>query len=216
MAPSPANTKQAQIKKAGSTVFIAVAIASIIVSMSLVLLNILWGNARYNSKVQGQQEIARDTLETNVQVFEELQVSFDELENSNELIPQQPDDKKNSEIILDALPSAYDFPALTSSINNLATMSAVEIQRFEGVDLGEDALQSSNAPTPESIPLEISVEGSYESIAKFLENLENSIRPINVKSLSMNGTTGSIRADISLETYYQPAFDLTIEKETVQ
>lgn len=205
-----------QITKAATQTFIAVAIASVVVSMSLVLLNILWGTAKYNSRVQGQQEETRKVLQSNVEAAPELEKSFRNLEIGDNLLTGQPDDKKNSEVILDALPSKFDFPALATSIDALAARSSVELDTFSGVDLGSGATQSSASPEPEVIPFNVEVKGSYASITKFLKGLEDSIRPISVVSIKLSGTDSNLTASIKAETNYQPAFDLTIQKEVVE
>ena len=74
---------------------------------------------------------------------------------------------------------------------------------------------SSPSPAPEAIPFSVEVEGSYESVAKFLRGVENSVRPIKVVRVDLAGTTNKLRATIDAETSYQPAFDLTIQKEPV-
>ncbi len=208
--------KQSQIKNASAKTFISVAVASVIVSISVVLLNILWNTSKYNARTQDLQTTARNTLKDNIEVVKELEKSFTTLELSSKLIPDQSIKKSNSELVLDALPSKYDFPALVSSINNLAQRSAVKLTSFQGVDLGSSAEQSSTKPVPIDIPFNIEVEGKYDSIAKFLKGMESSIRPMKVMVLNLSGTDSRIHASLTVETYYQPAFDLSIEKRVVE
>ena len=210
------STKHLQIQKASSTVFATVAIASVVVSFCLVFLNILWGTAQFNSRVHDKQEDVRDLLEDNLKAAPELEESFKNLEISASLIPEQPDDKKNSEIILDALPSKFDFPALVSSINNLAKETSVSLRSFQGTDVGEEAAQSSNRPEPVEIPFIIEVEGKYEAVKKFLRGIETSIRPFEVKKLNLSGTDGNMRVNVEAVTYYQPAFNLEVTTEVVE
>ncbi len=215
-AKQSASTKNALIKQASTQTFIAVAVASVVVSMCLVMLNILWGNLKYNSRVHGAQENARDTLQANLDITDELEASFRNLEIGGDLISSQGDDKDNSEIILDALPSKFDFPELASAMENLADKSSVELDSIRGTDLGSDATSSSQNPSPEQIPFGVDVVGSYTNVNKFLKGLENSIRPMKVVSVSLTGTTQKMRASIRAETSYQPAFDLNIRTEVVQ
>lgn len=209
------SAKHVQINKASTQTFIVVAVAAVVVSMSLVLLNILWGNAKFNSKVHGRQEQARDQLIDNIAAVGPLQESFERLEIGADLIQGQPEDKKNSEVILDALPSRFDFPELAVSIDNLARQSSVTLTSFRGTDLGESALTSSPSPFPEQIPFIMDIEGSYQDITVFLSNLENSIRPIKVQSIEMSGIDSKLSISVTAETSYQPAFDLTIQEEGV-
>lgn len=213
---SGSSTKHTQIRQASTQTFITVALASVLVSMALVMLNILWGTAQFNMRVHEKQEIARDALEANIAAVGPLTESFERLEIGSDLIPNQPGDKNNSEVILDALPSRYDFPELAASLNNLAEVSTVQLKSFRGTDLGSDAIQSSPAPFAESIPFSVEVEGSYQGVTKFLSNLEKSIRPMKVLSVGMSGTDSKLTANINIETQYQPAFDLTIRKDGVR
>ena len=210
------STKHSQIRQASTQTFVAVAVSSVVVSMSIVMLNILWETSKFNSSVHDAQGVAKDILETNIEAAKPLQESFDRLEISGNLIPTQADNKKNSEVILDALPSKFDFPELAASISNLAKVSSVELKSFRGTDIGSDATQSSPSPVAEQIPFTMEVEGSYSAVAKFLLNMENSIRPIKTLSLDLSGTDNKLRATINAETSYQPAFDLKIQKRTVQ
>ncbi len=209
------SSKNSQIQKASTQTFASVAIASIIVSTSVVIINILWSNANYNSKVHGVQEEARDTLQSNIDVTAELEESFRRLEIGADLLSDQDPDKKNSEIILDALPSKFDFPELATSMENLAESSSVNLESIGGTDLGSEAASSSPTPVPTSIPFTLGIDGDYASINKFLQGLENSIRPIRVVSINMSGTSDSLRVTISAETTYQPAFDNTIQTQVV-
>ena len=220
MAPNnnkaPATAKHAQIDKASTQTFAAVTVAAIVVSMSLVLLNILWGTSRFNTKVQGELEIARDALQTNLERVGPLQESFNRFEIGDNLIPDQEEEKKNSELVLDALPSQFDFPELAASINNLAEEAGVELSSFNGTDLGSDTSGSSSNPRAQEIPFSMRVVGSYSGISKFLRGIENSIRPITVLSIDLTGSSSNLQASVTAETVYQPAVDLTIQKETIQ
>ena len=220
MAPNnnkaPATAKHAQIDKASTQTFAAVTVAAIVVSMSLVLLNILWGTSRFNTKVQGELEIARDALQTNLERVGPLQESFNRFEIGDNLIPDQEEEKKNSELVLDALPSKFDFPELAASINNLAEEAGVELSSFNGTDLGSDTSGSSSNPRAQEIPFSMRVVGSYSGISKFLRGIENSIRPITVLSIDLTGSSSNLQASVTAETVYQPAVDLTIQKETIQ
>lgn len=209
-------TKHALIEKASTQVFVTVAIASIVVSMSLVFLNILWGTAQFNTRVQDAQEIARDTLEANLEAVPSLAESFNNLELGDDLIPDQPEDKENSEVVLDALPSVYDFPELATSVNNLAKLSSVKMTEFAGEDITESATSAAVDPEPQPVSFSVEVEGSYSAIAKFLRGIENSIRPMNVKSINLAGSRTKLIVAVTVETVYQPAVDLTIQKRTIQ
>lgn len=210
------STKHIQMKKASSTVFISIAVASVLVSFCIVFLNILWNTSKYNTRVHDAQEMVRDTFENNLSAVPELQSSFKNLEIGANLIADQPEDKTNSEVVLDALPSKFDYPALVSSIDNLAKTTAVKLASFQGVDLGESAEQSSTDPAPVEIPVILEVEGSYEAIKIFLKGVEDSIRPFEVTRIELTGTDDALRVLVNMNTYYQPAFNLNLETRIIE
>lgn len=216
MKPMNVTAKHIQIKKASSTVFTAVVIASVIVSFSLVFLNILWGNAKYNTKVQEKLTTARDTLSDNLDKVNDLNTGFRTFEGSAKLIPDQEDNKSNAALVLDALPSRYDFPAVASSMSNLAARTNVTLRAFDGADLNAESPRSSMTPAPTEIPFSVTVEGTYVAVRDFLNGLQNSIRPMNVKTVNYVGSDGALVATFEVVTYYQPAFDTTISKEVIE
>ncbi len=209
------SSKNMQIQKASTQTFIAVTIAAVVVAMALVALNFLWGTAKYNDKVQSRQEEARDTLESNVEVIPDLEEAYRVLELSGALTPDQEPEKENAEVILDALPTKFDFAELAASMENLAKKSSVQLEGFSGVDEGSDASVAVPDPEPLPLPFSVNVSGEYTAVAKFMRGLENSIRPMKVVSVSLTGTSNRLQATFNIETSYQPAFDLNIQKEVV-
>lgn len=215
MAKQLISTKTQQIEKANSVLFATVVIASIVVSFSLVFVQILWKQGRFNARVISAQEVVRDDLKWNIETIPKLEAELVVLENADDLIKGQ-GDKTNSQIVLDALPSEYNFPAIATSFDSLAKKSGVKLTTFKGQDLGDAAPKTSPEPTPTEILFDVGVEGSYENIVKFINSLEVSIRPMKVKKLALAGNTGKLTLDLSLSTYYQPAIDLNLTKRTVE
>ncbi len=207
-------TKQLKIKKSSSAVFATIAVASIIVSFSLVFLNILNGQRSFNSQVHDEKEAVVSTLNANVENINSLSTSFNQLESSADLISSQ--NKKNSAVILDALPSKYDFPAIATAIQNLAQVSGVTLDDFNGSDEELEAVGSSVNPTPIEVDFSVGVTGSYDKVNTFMENVERSIRPINVRNVRLD-TAGSneVRGQFEMTTFYQPTIDLSITTRTL-
>ena len=61
-----AMTKRQLIKKSGSTVVLAMAVAAIVVAFSLVTINFLWDLSQHNSRVIGEKSAASKILKQNV------------------------------------------------------------------------------------------------------------------------------------------------------
>lgn len=206
-------SKKAKIKQSSKTVFLTTMIAAAVVAFSLSFLNVLYGQWRFNERLHAEKEMVRDLLEDNIANAKELKQSFNALEASAPIIPGQ-DDRPNSTVILDALPSRYDYPALASSISELAARSSVELLNFNGDDDEVDAIEKSVRPEEQEIEYTINVQGDYTSILGFIANVENSIRPITLEKMSLSGSTAEMRATFAMITYYQPSVDLNITERT--
>lgn len=200
------STKRQAIDKAKSTVFVAMVIASILVSFSIVTINFLWGLRGYNTRVTAEKESVRDTLEENISNAEALRQSFSTFESGD----------VTSKEVLDALPSKYDFAAIITSLDSLAKRSGMLLTGFTGDDQSAEAMQSSTRPEAIAIPFTIEVEGDYEGLQEFMNNLELSIRPMQVESVEISGSDENITANISISTFYQPQASLDVETKVVE
>jgi len=124
-------------------------------------------------------------------------------------------DGENGKIILDALPSKYDFPALTSSLEKLAQQQSIVASNLSGTDdeVAQQEQAGSASPQPIPIPFSITVAGSHLQIENFVMSFERSIRPIQIQTLSLSAGDDGLSAAISAETYYQPEKILEVKKE---
>lgn len=200
-------TKRDKIIKANSTVFIAVAVASVVVMFSLMSFKFLWERMGYNSRVIAAKTEARDELTKNSSNAEKLVKEFPDLDSSS---------TTNSKTILHALPSTYDYAALATYIEALARQSGVTSPGSVGQDISASAIKTSNTSSPVEIPLSLVVNGSYEAIITFIKNTELSIRPIHITNIEYSGTSDQLKATITAKTYYQPARNLDVDKKEVQ
>ena len=204
---SKAKTRRTKIMQAGSTMFIAVAVAAFIVAVSLVSVRFLWQKKSYNDRVITKKTEARNQIEANVANLDKLSQSYPTLNNSS---------STNSTALLHALPPTYDYASLASSIESLAQRSGVSFTGAIGQDDSANAVASSPTSQPIEIPLSMQVSGSYDAVKAFVTNLERSTRPISVTSVTYAGTNAALRATIQATTYYQPARDLQPSRSTVQ
>lgn len=201
--------KKALIKKAGSQVFIAVIVGSIIVSFSIIFIKFLWDIKSHNDHVWSEKDKAKRTLEKNVKNLDELKSSYLLLDNNENV---------NARTILDALPSKYDYPALATSVENLVTKGSapVVLTGFTGTDQQLEVEQKSSSPKPVEMSFKVTVKGTYGNIESFVGRLQKSIRPMKVVNLTLSGNNDDMEADFNIVTYYQPAQDLTIETKVVE
>lgn len=124
-------------------------------------------------------------------------------------------DGDNAEIVLDALPSKYDAPALASSIEKILTDQNINIS---SLSITDDPAGNSDKPTakPQAMPVSFSFSGSssYAGITKLLQTFESSIRPFDITTLQISGTDTNMQLTAGVTTYFQPAksLDLTATK----
>jgi len=116
------------------------------------------------------------------------------------------------------LPSKYDFPALATSLEKLISTQGLTIMSINGTDeeLTQAVNQTSADPQPVTMPFQIQVAGSYESIRALVADLERSVRPFQVNKVELSGNEGSMTASIDAQTYYQPEKSLNIKTEVVK
>ncbi|HEX7963294.1 MAG TPA: hypothetical protein VF466_01750, partial [Candidatus Saccharimonadales bacterium] len=127
-------------------------------------------------------------------------------------------DGDNATLILDSLPSYYDFPALTTSLEKIIQSQNLTITGITGTDqeVTEGANQSSPNPQAVPMPFQIDVTGSYQSVQALTDVFQRSIRPFQIQTLQLSGDEGSMTAEIGAQTFYQPGKTLNIKQEVVK
>jgi len=240
------STKRIQIDRANSTIVIAVGVVAFVVAFSLIASKSLIARQSYQNKVITAREEARDQLQANIDAISDLKVKYATFVSRQENIINGSSagagerDGDNARIILDALPSKYDFPALASSLEKILVDRNYSIQAISGTD--DEATQNSGqaaaspapnaAPVPQvadstltqqeigtsvEMPFEMSADGSYKGMIELLTVFKNSIRPLYIKSLTLAADDDNkVRVNIKGKSYYQPERTLNITEEVVQ
>jgi hypothetical protein len=208
------SSKHVLVDKANTTVIIAAAIAAAVVVFSLFASKALIDKISYQNKVIDKRATANEQLKKNIDAKDQLVASYTAFNDAPESVIGTAE--SNSKVVLDALPSKYDFPALNTSIDGIITGAGMSVETITGSDLETSAEQSSITPTPIAIPFEFTAKGSYEAAQKLITDLQRSIRPFKIISIDFTASEGgSISVTIAGETYYQPAKDLGIENKKV-
>jgi Tfp pilus assembly protein PilO len=218
------STKRLQISKANRAMITVIALSSFIVIFSLVASRALLNQRSYQSEVVDKQEQAKRQLSENIAATESLVAAYRQFTGRpTNILGGNPAgqgdlDGDNAKIILDALPSRYDFPALATSLEKILNDSNYTIDSIDGVDdeLNQQANASSANPQPVDIPFELAVSGNYPAMQDLLSVMQRSIRPLHINSLKFTGSDNSIKLSVSAKTYYQPEKNLDIRKETVK
>lgn len=215
--------KRIQIDKANARIITAIAGTAFVVMFCMVASKALLDQRAYQNKIINAKSEAVAQLQENISATQTLVTAYTEFTNRPENIiggnasGNGSNDGDNAKIILNALPSKYDFPALISSLDRLLRVPGADIRGVTGTDdeINQQNAQSPN-PTPVEIPFQASVSGNYAAINRIINNLQRSTRPIQIQSLNLTGTSGAVQATIQAKTFYQPGKSLTITKEDVR
>jgi Tfp pilus assembly protein PilO len=220
-AMSDFTTKRALIDKANTVTVIAAGAAAFLVVFSLISAKSFVSQIQYQNKVIGAKRETLKTLKGNLEARDTIVKAYNSFSgtSTNIIAGSTTDDLQdnggdNARLILDALPSKYDFPALTTSLEKLAAKQNVKIQKLSGVDdeVAQAAQQKSANPSAIPIPFSITIAGDYTQLKVFVEQLEKSIRPVQVQKFSVAVSEGNLEMTIDAQTFYQPEKVLEIRK----
>jgi len=218
------STRRVAITKASKQMVIVSSIASFITIFCIVSLNYLNGLESYQSRVLTADNKANNTLKSDVASSHSLINDYKKFVNQptnliggNSSINGNGNGGNNATIVLDALPSQYDFPALTTSIAKLLTNENVNITSIGGTDQSSSVSNAPLAnPTPQEIPFTFSIDNaSYTTVQALLVELEHSTLPMQIDSINITGSDTNMTVSVSAQTYFQPAKKFTITKETI-
>jgi Tfp pilus assembly protein PilO len=220
------SNKRLMINKANARIVAYVSVAAFILVFSLVATKTLVGQAAYQNRVISKKRAAVNQLKADISATDTLKVSYKAFTDTAQNVlggnPHgvTPQDGNNAKIVLDALPSTYDFPGLTTSLEALVAHvgAGVKIDSISGTDdeVAQSANQTSVSPKPVPIPFTVVVEGDYGAVQNVIKTFESSIRPIQMQKMDITGTKDKLTLNISAQTYYQPSKSLSIKKEVVK
>lgn len=225
MASSKISMKHVAIDKANARTVATVAVCIFVVIFSLVAARSVWSQTRYQAKVIGAKEKAHQQLDKNLKAFDSLVASYKAFDSTSTNViggnssGNGNNDGPNSKIILNALPSTYDFPGLTSSLEKIFKDQGLTVSSITGTDdeLNQKGNTSSATPQPVEIPFSFTVSNAnYASIEKLVTRLQQSIRPIQVDAMILSGGASDMTATINAHTYYQPGRNVEITKQVVK
>jgi Tfp pilus assembly protein PilO len=212
-------TKRKQVDKAQALILGVVIGAAVVTVFCLVVSKSLISQAGYLSRVAGVKQKAVDQLKSNKVAVAKLDASYKSFASQTpNLIGGKSTgngdrDGDNGRLILDALPSQYDFPALATSLEKL--LAGYTINSISGSDDAVSQEQVSNSELVD-IPFKLDVSTNYAGIQTLTKTFEKSIRPFQIQTLEITGTNGKLEASIGAKTFYQPEKDLKISTKVVK
>lgn len=221
MALPAVSTKRIQINKANTVVVVMASLAAFMVTFTFFAGKALLSQRSFQSRVIKEKAVALKQLEANIKATESLENSYKAFvgQSSNVIGGSSTEkgdrDGDNAKIILDALPSKYDFPAMATSLEKLFRSNAYKLESITGSD-DEVAQAESKKPELVEMPFTVVLSGSYEGINEAIITMERSIRPFHVNILSITATDKEIGMTITAKTFYQPEKLLNITTKEVK
>ena len=198
--------------------FLWVAIVSVVFGIALVSSIFLIQKIVFNEKVLAEKNKTVSVLAKDNANITDLEGNVRALDTNQDLINAKvSSDSQAVQVILDALPSDANSLALGASLQNklLAgipglTIVSLQVDPVAGVEsLGNDTTtQASTVPSStgaSQITFRFSVSGDETALKTALQNLERSIRTINISSLKIESQGTSRLMTVEASAYYQPA-----------
>jgi hypothetical protein len=222
------SNKRAQVIKAQSTVLATIVIATAVTIFCLMSAKALLSQAAYQRKVINANHAASKQLQDNVTAAKMLVTQYNgvfEGGSANNIIGGKNDTSQsavppngdNSRIVLDALPSQYDFPALVSSLSLILNRDNITNQSVNGTDQSATIINAASTnPQPQQIQLTVAGTASVAAVQAFIKDLEHSIRPFDVTKLQLSGPQDQLAFSLSVNTYYQPAKSLSFTTKEIR
>ncbi len=215
--------KRIGVNKANARIVAVTAGAAFLVVFFLVATYSLFGTLKYQNRIIDAKKTAVSQLRANLTATDSLVKSYTTFADS----PQNfiggttngtgAQDGNNPKIVLDALPSKYDFPALAASLEKVASDQQVQIESITGTDDEiAQSEQTSDTPTPVEIPFEIKITGDYAAVQRMIAAFDHSIRPIQIQTLQIAGDQKQLSLAVTAKTYYQPEKTLNIQTKVIK
>lgn len=224
MASFKLSAKRLQMENSQNFMMTVIAVAVFVTVMSLAISKSLWSQRAYQQRVINKKEAARDQLKKNLDAVDSLATAYKDFIGSPDNVlggnPAGSGDRDgdNAKLVLDALPSKYDFPAVATSLEKILTDKNFKITGITGTDdeKAQEANQTSGSPTPQIIPFSFSIGSSYGAVQGLFTDLEHSIRPFSIQEISFSGNDNDLKTEVKAKTYYQPEKNLDFKTEVVK
>ena len=215
------SNKHEQVDKENARIVAAVGGAAFIVVFSLFAAQALINQSLYQNRVISEKKVALNQLRQSSSAVDELRTSYTLFVNEEQNVisgsrdGDGPSDGNNAKIVLDALPSEYDYPGLASSIEKILVDGGYSIESIGGTE--DTALAgSTDSSLPVEIPYPFSVSATPQATENLLETLERSIRPFYVDSMTIRSSQAGLRTSVGMKTFYQPGVEYQLDSKVVR
>lgn len=221
--------KRSQISKANRTMFLWIAIASALIGAAIVVSIFLSQKLMYHEKVLAVKQKTVSTLDHNNSVISALEDEIRVLDTNSALASAKANENDQAvRVILDALPAEANSLALGASLQNrlLANIADLSIETLQ-VDpvIGVETLTGGDAGTVATtdgsqsanvITFQFVVKGTDNSIKEALQNLERSIRTIEIVNVKIEVQGQTPVMTVQARAYYEPTKTIELTEEVVK
>lgn len=211
------SVKHVQIDKSQSTMLMVIALAVFFCVFGLFATKALVSKGLYQRRALHAERNVAATLKSNYDNAQKLLTQYNVFAKQDpnvlggSLNGSGKNDGDNPRIVLDALPSKYDIPALGSSIEKVLSARNVV---FNSLNITDDPAGNNDQPQaqPQSIAIPFSFEGTtnYRTSQQLLQDFESSIRPFDLNTLEIDGTDNTMKLTVGMTTYFEPAKSLDL------
>lgn len=220
--------KRNQIMKANRTMFLWVAGVSVVFGVALVGIIFLAQMLLFNERVLAEKDRTIATLKADDTNINELESQILVLDTNQSLAKlKAKSDDQSVQVILDALPAEANSSALGSSLQDklLAnidglTLNSIKVDPVAGIEYLQDTDSfvgsDSASDAQNNITFKFSVTGNEAALKKALQNLEKSIRTIDVVSLKIESQGDDRVMTVDGQAFYEPERVVKLEDKVVK
>ncbi len=218
--------KRQSIDRSGRIVFVWVTIASVVVTVAIILAQAVFKQMMFNNKVTSAYSKTNSTIVKNIKSYDTLRTEVGKLIANKELtaLRVMPEDTA-VQVVIDALPTTNDTVSLAASLQqSVLARSGVKIESitFVGSDattttstgISKSQSQSTQSSLAE-IPFIVQASGSYEVIQRMISDMSKSIRPISIQNVKLSGASTNMQVQVQAKTYYAVPPTIDLGKETI-
>lgn len=222
--------KRTQIEATNKVMFLWVAGVSVLFGFASVGIIFLTQMLIFNEKVLHEKDNTVATLKINNANIKDLESKIRVLDTNQSLIDSKakPEDQA-VQVILDALPSDANSLALGASLQkkllsdidgfSIDTLQVDPVVGVETVEVGgvSTVTKSSASGSKNVITLRFSATTTKaDALQKALQNLESSIRTINVTALTIENQGSGQAMTVQAQAFYEPARVVKLEDKVVK
>jgi hypothetical protein len=221
--------KRQQITHANQLMFLWIAGVSVVVGFSIVIVVFLAQRIWFGERVIAEKLHTASVLEKNLSVVPSLKDNVRVLNTNENLKSTRLKDTDSAlQSVLDALPADANSTAMASSLQTRLlsgvpgiTIESLRVQPVGGVEVASDSASVGDSSDPSSHTINFSFAVSapaanQDSLRLVLVQLEKSIRPFTVNTLSVEGQGSRVVMTVTGIGYYEPSQTVQLTTKVVK